>query len=407
MKWTTVFTFTALLAGATQVQAQQQSNFAELVARLDEHPAIEAARQAVLGQQEAAEGEMGLPDPMVQLGVMNYPADGSGGFDRFAMSGKTLGVVQKIPNGGGREASAEGKRQLAAKAKLVKMFTLQRLEAAFITAQAELKRIVTQRKLLEKDKNLLTQEGAYWDGRLEAGQNTLDERARVDADLAQVEASLATLEAEEATIRAELERLVESPVQVDIPIIIAHSWQGEVVDTYPVLMARKDIVAAQAGVDKAKSAFMPDYQVGLTYTQRDNSGAFDGGDFVSVKVGVSIPLWSHRNQAPKLRAAKAGMYQAKAQLDDVQRLWRQRLTALRAKVRESQATQVALQAKLKAIETRTQTLQTAYEADGRLDISIAAERSGLEVARQLAAVQARKISQIANFNSYFRKGESQ
>lgn len=401
-----LFTTFILLAAINNGIAQEQQGetgvtYETLVSRLDQHPALEAVRQQVIEQREAAAGAGGLPDPMVMLGINNYPADGSGGFDRFAMTSKSIGFVQQIPNGGIRAASVAAKQQLSAKAQIAMAFTRQQLIAALNTALAGRKRVKQQEKLIQQDINLLKQESAYWDGRLQAGDSALDERSRVEAELAQAEAKLATLQAEQTQFTEELKRLVEQTGDVNIPDVFPLPWPNTQ-PIYPVLLAEKDVHVARANVEGAESAFGPNYQVGLTYAQRDNSGNFDGGDFVSAQVGISIPLWASRNQAPKLRSAQAGVSRAQAMLADTESQWKQQLATQFAKIKETQATQRALEEKEKSIQTQITSLRGSYESDGRLDMLIAAKRSLLGLKLQLAELDARYVQQVSGYNAVFQ-----
>lgn len=373
-----------------------------LVSKLDKHPALDAVRQQVILQQEESSGAGGLPDPMLMFGINNYPADGSGGFDRFAMTSKSIGFVQKIPNGGGRTASVTAKRVLAAKAQIAVLFTKQRLIAELNTALAEQKRVAHQQSLQYQDINLLKQVAAYWDGRLQAGDSTLGERSRVQADLAQAEAKLATLKAEEIQFNEELKRLVAYVGSIDFPDFFATPWPNTNA-VYPVLMAEKDVQVARASVEGAKSAFKPNYQVGMTYSQRDDTRSFDGGDFVSAQIGISIPLWASSNQAPKLRSANASVSRAQAILADTESRWQQQLATQFAKIKETKATQKALHEKEKSIQTQISSLRGAYESDGKLDMLIAAKRSLLGLKLQLAELDARYVKQVSNYNAVFQK----
>lgn len=377
------------------------STYTNLLKQLDQHPALEAVRQQVIEQREAANGAGGLPDPMVMFGINNYPADGSGGFDRFAMTSKSIGFIQKIPNAGVRASSVLAKEILSNKARIAVDFTHQRLIAALNTTLAEQSRVRQEKNLIKEDIKLLKQESAYWDGRLQAGDSALDERSRVEAELAQSEAKIATLYAEEIQFREELKRLTQTTEIVPVPSIFPLPWPNTS-HIFPVLLAEKDVQVARANVESAESAFGPNYQFGVTYAQRDNTGSFDGGDFASVQFGVSIPLWASKNQKPKLRSAQAGVSRVQAILADTKSQWHQQLATQFAKIKETQATKHALEEKKKAIQTQITSLRNAYETDGRLDILVAAKRSMLGLAVQLVQLDARYIKQVSGYNAMFQ-----
>ncbi|MDD9911617.1 MAG: TolC family protein [Alphaproteobacteria bacterium] len=386
------------------VSYAEEAAYAQLLSKLEQHPALEAVRQHVIEQREAAAGAGSLPDPMLMFGINNFPADGKGGFDRFAMTSKSVGFIQKIPNSGVRAASVQAKQHLAAKAQIAVAYTHQQLISSFHIALAEKKRITKQQQLLLEEMNLLKQEAAFWDGRLQAGESALDERSRVSADLAQAEAQQARLQAEAAEFDAELVRLVGQHSPIDVPNLILTPWPN-VLRIFSVQLAEKDVHVAQANVSSAESAFGPNYQLGATYAQRDNSGSFDGGDFASVQFGISIPLWSKWNQQPKLRSAQAGVSRAKAMLADVRSRTHQQLTTQYAKIKETEATQKALHEKQHAIDTQINSLRAAYTHDGRLDKLIAAKRSLLKLRLQLAALEAQYVRQVNQFNSLFEPAE--
>lgn len=396
------FLITAVIFSSSVTYAE--TSYELLLTKLEKHPALEAVRQQVIEQREAANGADGLPDPMLMFGLNNLPADGKGGFDRFAMTSKSIGFIQKIPNGGVRAASVAAKQQLAAKAQIAVTYTHQQLVVALNTALAEQQRISTQQTLTKEDLKLLQQEAAFWNGRLQAGESALDEYSRVNAELAQTEAKLATLDAEAAQVNAELVRLVGQSNISDFTTPTQTLWPNAF-NIYPIKLAEKDVHIAKANVTGAESAFKPSYQVGATYAQRDNSGSFDGGDFVSAQVGLSIPLWSKQSQAPKLRSAQAGVRRSEALLADITSLTQQQLSTQLAKIKETKATQKALSEKQQAIQTQISSSRSAYTNDGRLDKLIAAKRSLLKLKIQLAELSSRYVAQVSTFNSIFEQSE--
>ncbi len=397
-----------LLVTSNLAYAQEQEEkiltYNDAVEKLHQHPMLESVRQQVIEQQETANGAGGLPDPMMMFGINNYPADGSGGFDRFAMTSKSIGFTQKIPNSGVRSASALAKKQLSLKAKVAESYTQNQLVAALNRALVERERVIQQENLVRQDINLLKQEAAYWDGRLQAGDSALDERSRVDAELAQSEAKLATLKAERVQFSAELHRLIGTDKVSSVVDVDPLPWPN-ILEIFPVLLAQKDVHVARANVAGAESAFDPNYQLGVTYAQRDNTGSFDGGDFVSAQVGVSIPLWANKNQKPKLRAAQASVRRAEALLEDARSKWHQSLATQFAKIKETQATKRALKEKERSIQTQISSLRGSYESNGRLDTLIAAKRNLLKLKIQLAELDAKYVQQVSFYNAAFKKSD--
>ena len=98
------------------------SSFEEYVQRLGEHPQVES----ILAESEAfraqAQGELGLPDPMVMIGVDNVPISDPA-FDRFLPTSKVIGFSQAIPNPALRGAKSEKLEQMSEKQKLMADYT--------------------------------------------------------------------------------------------------------------------------------------------------------------------------------------------------------------------------------------------------------------------------------------------
>jgi cobalt-zinc-cadmium efflux system outer membrane protein len=394
-----VITFTAQ---AQEKEERQTLSYEAAVARLNAHPSLEAAREGVLSYKHAALGAGALPDPMVTLGLNNYPADGIGGFDRFAMSSKSIELSQSIPNFGVRASSVEAKEALAAQASIAANYTRAQLVSQLNIAISKQKRIDAQFKLTQEDKKLLQQEAAFWRGRLESGESVLDESSRVDAELAQIEVVYAFLEAEKEESDAELKRLVGTNYSIEMPKLIANPWPSDI-PLYMVLMAEKNIQVARANQRGAKSAFSPSYEVGLAYAQRENSGNFDGGDFVSAKVGFTVPIWAKKSQKPKMRAASAAVKQAEAQLRDTQRIWQKKMQTMNAYIKRTILTKKALERKKSSIQTQVLSLQSAYESGGELHRLLAAKRNLIALKMELAELEAEYISRVSQYQSAFQK----
>lgn len=65
-----------------------QTTYDDYVRRLDDHPAVQAFRSDALAAKFRADGELGLPDPVVTLGVNNVPIRDPS-FDRFLPTSKS------------------------------------------------------------------------------------------------------------------------------------------------------------------------------------------------------------------------------------------------------------------------------------------------------------------------------
>ena len=94
------------------------SSFEEYVQRLGEHPQVESILAESEASKAQAQGELGLPDPMVMIGVDNVPISDPA-FDRFLPTSKVIGFSQAIPNPALRGAKSEKLEQMSEKQKLM------------------------------------------------------------------------------------------------------------------------------------------------------------------------------------------------------------------------------------------------------------------------------------------------
>jgi hypothetical protein len=58
------------------------------------HPSLENLAFLEDEKVNLSISEKSLPDLMLKFGIQNYPSNGQGGFDRYAMTQKTIGITQ-------------------------------------------------------------------------------------------------------------------------------------------------------------------------------------------------------------------------------------------------------------------------------------------------------------------------
>ena len=86
--------------------------FEELEARLSDHPSLTALTYQAEASRERGTAATALPDPVVSVGVNNFPIfDPS--FSDFLPTNKAVGVRQDFPNRTGRQARAGEARAMA------------------------------------------------------------------------------------------------------------------------------------------------------------------------------------------------------------------------------------------------------------------------------------------------------
>lgn len=389
----------ALALGAPPVLGQ---SFAELEARLAEHPALEAIRLQSRAYREDAVAATAWPDPVVSVGINNFPLfDPS--FRAYLPTNKALGVSQQIPNRRARAALSAQALQSAARYQALEAMQFARMRSELIVALVSRLRISEQLALLRRQDSLYTELEQIVQGEISAGRPVLFRLAEIDLQRAEVARALADLEGEQADVRARLSDLVGGAGNVSLPPREPMAWAGSPDAFHTVRVAEAEVAVAEAGVAKAQAAWKPDWGLQLTYQQRESGGSdvrFPGDDWVSAAVTFSVPLWGNRSQAPALRSARAHRESAVSRRTAAARGAAAQYSALDATRRAAEAAMDALSAKVSAIREQVAAQRTKYES-GMGDYSpiIDGELAELILLARIAHEQARRDSAVAGLNS--------
>ena len=381
------------------------ATFATYAEKLQNHPERLELLQMAAQQRQTAKGELGLPDPMLGIGVNNLPVS-SGSFHEDRMTSKTIGFSQDIPNPAWRKAKAAQRNVLAAQTALQADYTTQKLTALFISTLAKHKKTATQIKLANKQLAHYQSLEDYFQGQIESGRSVYWRFSDVDVEKAITEQRLNDLHAEKTSLEATLVRLVGDvpPAGMALPDIKPKTLT-DIAQAYPIRLQEKTSSHARAGVQTAKADIFPDFGLEAGYSQRESINNAGVGDLFSVKAKVSIPLWYASNQKPKLAAAKAQKRAATQALEDTRRSWQEQLKTLRAQIEATGKNIKLLAAKKQSLEDVTAATRRMYEAgNGGLDAVLNAQISTLDIAHALAEKRAQHTSLVATYNSHFTGG---
>lgn len=377
-------------------------SFAELEARLRDHPALEALRLESGAYRAAADAAAAWPDPVVSVGINNFPLfDPS--FRSYLPTNKALGVRQQIPNRGARAARSAQARRNAARNQALEAMQFARMRSELISALAGRRRIAEELDLLRRQDSLYTELEQIVEGEIAAGRPVLFRLSEIDLQRAEIDRAMAGLEAEHADAEARLADLVGGAGNAHLPPVEPLAWTGSPDAFHAVRVAEAEIAVADAGVDRAQASWKPDWGLSVTWQQRDSGGRdvrFPGDDWVSAAVTFSVPLWGNRSQAPALRAARAQRESAASRRTAAARGAAARYSALDATRRAAETAMDALNAKISAVREQVAAQRTRYES-GTGDYSpiIDGELAELILLARIAREQARRDSAAAQLNS--------
>nr|VFK80460.1 MAG: Outer membrane efflux protein [Candidatus Kentron sp. SD] len=371
--------------------------------RLADHPQVAEILEQHKYFKELADGEMGWPDPQLIIGIDNMPVDNPS-FDRFLPTSKVVGFRQQIPNYDLRKAKSEKQKRLSQRQRLIADYTQKRLEAIFITQLAELNKVKILERLAHGQLKLYRAMEEDLKGRLEAGSPVYGRFPEIDVERAEILQRLNDLKAERVAIEEELIRLVGEVPALPLPSVTEIPWHRETEILYPVRIAAGNVQVASKAVDAASAAFGPNYGIQAFYKQREPGAGFAGDDWFSVQATVSIPLWSGKNQEPKLRAAKAGKQKARFAHEDTIREWLKRMAVLKAERDMARDNIILLREKKTALREMVKAAKRNYESgDAPLDTVLDAKLDEFAIASQLAVQRSRHVRLCVEFNSHISR----
>lgn len=376
----------------------------DYLAILDTHPSI----QSVLLDYESlafkAEAALGLPDPIIAIGVENIPVS-SPSFDEYLPSSKTIGLTQNIPNYKRRNAQRDFFLQSAHTQVVMADYNRSRLRSLFYTKLAEYKRIIAQRELEVKKQQVLISLKEFYEGEVVAGSPAFQKSFSVDLQLSEIEKRLNDLVVQQQAVEAGFVQLVEEVPTVGHVNYPEKKWSGRHEDLYPVLLAAENIDLARQGIKVADADFSPDFGLSATYKIREegNDGMFAGDDWFSLQFRMTIPLWSSTKQQPNLEAARSKKRSADYKYKDVLRLWAMQMSVIESKKNGSLKNLQILEKKKKILEQSIATLQRTYSSgETSLEPVLLADINHLSLQSQIVQEREMYIRSIQEANSHIK-----
>jgi len=316
----TLFFFIAssLLLATNSIQASEQLNSPQLTVSaavnvaIRDNPNLAAmqARYQALAEIPSQAGT--LPDPMINFNGMNFPTDN---FDRDqeAMTQLQIGFSQTLPFPGKLSLKAEaaefdalaaGHTVEEARLQLVRNVKTKWWQLYFMDRALE---------IVDINQTLLRQFITVAKTKYETGQGLQQDVLLAQLELSKLIDQKIQLQAVRRNQIIQLNILMDKsansivllPDKVSkiMPKLVDENVLYRLAEsTRPRLKQMEtQIDAAQSRLDLAKRDYYPDFQVGVTYGDRTgNNPSPRGGarsDFLSVMVGVKVPLYAGRKQS--------------------------------------------------------------------------------------------------------------
>lgn len=281
------------------------------------------AREAVIPQAGA------LPDPTISFNLLNLPVS-TLVFDQEAMTGKQIAFMQMIPFPGKlglREGIArEGAAASQASYQEVRAQLIKKIKTLYYNLFYINKALETVRKNTE----VLRQFVNIAQTKYAVGRGLQQDVLRAQVELSKMMDKEITLAQKKVALIADINFLLSRPPSAAlgnpaelqfVPLNYQYGELKELADqNRPLLKAwQAAFRQSEKQIRLAKKEYLPDFKLGVAYTQRDVlKNGMGGADFITGLVTVDIPLYFWRKQRKKVEETRYLQSSIAQQYADVQ-----------------------------------------------------------------------------------------
>ena len=304
---------------------------------LDSNPMLRAVRAGAMAAGERVGPAGALPDPRLELALMNREA-GDFGSTMDPMTMNQLQLTQMLPwpgkLGGARRAAEHGAAAAAADAAEQERMLAARVRMAYLeTAYAD--RAV---EVMDRTRGLLRDLLEVSTAMYAVGDAAQQDVLRAQVEVARMSEEITRMGQMRVAAAARLNALLGREAPSPIPGLELPDWPaGDLapLDSLvawalagrPALVARTErVAAAEASFGAARRELYPDFELGVAYQRRPLYP-----DMVSLMVGVNVPLFAGARQLPLRREAAAMRDMAGAELADLRSETVAQIVELRAR----------------------------------------------------------------------------
>lgn len=300
-------------------------------------PWLQGSVHQQMSQQAQSVDAGTLPDPVVNIGLLNLPSD-SFDFSDQNMTQFKVGVTQVFPRGDTRSLKRDKLENLSAMHPLMRADRQAQVAVSVAHLWLEAFRYQQTIRLIEKDRNLFeylvdVAESSYTSA---AGRTRQQDLIRAQLELTQLDDRLTLLKQQRDKNLADLGQWLD-----DLNVTLA-SDDIEVAKLYPHLhkalqrhfsqdeLALTDILISHPlilNIDQkihvsdidiriAEQSYRPQWGLNASYAYRDESPrGEDRPDFLSLGISFDVPLFTAHRQDKRVQSAKAEFQSTKTQRD--------------------------------------------------------------------------------------------
>ncbi len=304
---------------------------------LEQNPKLREAENRINVFKEITPQAGSLDDPMLQFGLMNLPLD-TLAFDQVDMTQKQITLSQKLPFPGKlglREGIAEKSVAVSEQSyENLRLDIIRQVKHSFY----ELCFILSALDITRENKVLLEQFVSITESKYAVGKGLQQDVLKAQVEMSKIMDELIQLnrkrETEQARLNNLMNKLPQTPLSVPHGVRLSpfsktiEDLQRLAEKSSPFLKELKILKERfELAGELAEKEFFPDFNVGVRYGAREDGPRFERPDFVSVYVGVNIPIWYKSKQSRKVAEEHHRVHQ-------VQDAWQDRRNQIFLRIKE-------------------------------------------------------------------------
>jgi cobalt-zinc-cadmium efflux system outer membrane protein len=295
---------------------------------LSNNPELKASADKLDAFVEKPSQEESLDNPRLGLGLLNLPVN-SFSFAQEPMTQKQISLVQKLPFPGKLPLKGAIARK---EAEIVREEFAEKRNTLIMQVKVAYRNLLLINKTIDitqKNRDLVREFVKTAETRYAVGMGIQQDVLKARVELSRMIDKLISLGQKKESMVARLNALLYRPAGADVKEIegedldalrqTAFPYNVEelkriAVENRPTLVgAKRRIEKSQLAVNLARKNYYPDFDVGVSYGQRESRP-----DFVSGFVTVTLPLWHKTKEDRKLAEEKANVRQAAEMYDAMQ-----------------------------------------------------------------------------------------
>lgn len=278
-------------------QSVVAAEFQEIMGMLDSHELVSAQLEHANSIAEESRKEGSWGDPMLNVAAVNFPRE-TLNQDASMMTGIRFGLSQNVSLSGKYGVIQDSLAEMANSQRASGLQLKRNFARSIWEVAAEKERLVKVEAILKENlawikSNLKVTKRLYATGKVPQ-QAVLDiqmRKSQLESDLGNVAFSLKSLTQELGNLLSN-----ESEIELNlksVPWAYLNKWKKAQADKdYKEKELAHQLKASDLMVSAKNRNYVPDIQVGVNYTKRNN---IDGlGDFVGASITIPIPTSSKR-----------------------------------------------------------------------------------------------------------------